>query len=240
MSSVCPRPPCPVVDVASVDLRRRRLTSIGSGTVLHRVGSVRHPLHVLNPTTSSVSRFAPRAGRAHAYVARRRTVALLETVFHDVAESPGDRRIYAARDLGGRQLGPVLVSRALRLLDLRDEASALLGIARDQLIATPPAHYGCSRAVAEVLSAFSPGGVPVDGMIWQSRVAELARRPSALLDDLLTGESADVIVLYGEPGPGSSPLAEVVGATPVALLPRPGAWPPLVDDVAEHLGAEIH
>ncbi len=235
MTGGCPSPPCPVIDLGDVNLARCRTHVVEAGTLLRRVGSDAWPLDDLNPSRTRINRFSPLPDRAHAYVARKRTVALLESSFHNVAPDPASRVIYSAIDLAGQQLGGVAAAQRLRLLDLRDEQLARLAIGREQLVATSAAHYPCTRGRAERLAALRPGGQPIDGLLWHSRVAELAHEPSDLLADLLPGEASEVAVIYGQPG--DRPL--VARGRAVALLDGPGEWPPLVDQVAEQLGAVI-
>lgn len=236
MTRRCPSPPCPVVGIEDVDLRRRVLARWPERTLLHRVGDARWPLDALNPS-GAVGRFSPIEGRSHADVARRRTVALLETVFHDIGPEPADRRVYQDVALAGRHVGTVVTARPLRLVDLRDGALARLGIGRDRLVATSAAHHPCTTALLGRLVDWSPGGTAVDGAVWHSRVAEVGRAVGTdLADDLLHGDVAEVAVLYGR---ANTRLLRPAG-TPVDLRPEPDLWPPLVDEVAELLGAELH
>lgn len=236
MTDGCPAPPCPVVAVGDVDLRRRRVVTWPAGTQLHRVGSAVHPLDALNPSVSG-GRFSPRPGLAHVYVARRQAVALLETVFHDVGPGRTARRVFQDVALAGRHLGRVVTARAVRLLDLRDEALAQLEVDRGQLLTTSAAHYPCTAPLLDVMLSSPVGGAALDGAVWHSRVAELARDGgTALADDLLHGEVAEAAIMFGA---ANARLLRGAG-TPVALLPERDGWPPLVDEVAEMFGAEVH
>ncbi|MFL6139725.1 MAG: hypothetical protein ACJ74O_18280 [Frankiaceae bacterium] len=49
-----------------------------------------------------------------------------------------------------------------------------MGLKRDQLVATTPAHYVCTRAWATHLHQRRIGSVTPVGLVWQSRIAELA------------------------------------------------------------------
>jgi hypothetical protein len=68
---------------------------------------------------------------------------------------------------------------------------------RAQLVATTPEHYACTREWAVTLHDRRIGGVASAGLLWQSRIAELAQADSLLLGDLLTVAS-DVFVLFGD------------------------------------------
>jgi hypothetical protein len=107
---------------------------------------------------------------------------------------------------------------------------------RAQLLATTPEHYACTREWGLALHARRIGGVPAAGLLWQSRIAELAQADSLLLGDLLTVANV-VFVLFGDRVPTD-----------------PGAWSPgdpqyddltagdgrlLAEQIAEQLGAVI-
>jgi hypothetical protein len=77
--------------------------------------------------------------------------------------------------------------------DLRDGALARLGLQRWQLTATSAAHNPCTRAWAEVLSRRRIGGVAPRGLLWHSRVAELAADDAPLLADLLEGTPSEAL-----------------------------------------------
>lgn len=227
---------CPVPDPSQVDLRRLTSTVLPSGTPLRRGHRSRHdpadPVPATDglPDARRMTRFAPVPGAAHAYVARREIAALLESTLHDVVA--GYPRIRWPQ-LVGWSLSHVTLRRDVRLIDLRDEALAALGLERRQLVATDPGHYPCTRVWAERLHGRHVGGQPTAGLLWHSRQAEIHAdqgiRP--ILADVLVGEQAEVAVLWPA-GPG--PWLTVVG----------GPWPldtgrglELVRDVANLLGA---
>jgi hypothetical protein len=182
------------------------------------------------PPPTGMSRFAPVPGAAHAYVARREIAALLESALHDVV--PGQPRIRWPQ-LHQWSITHVTLRQNLRLIDLRDDALAMLGLAREQLVATDPGHYPCTREWAQRLHGRHVGGQPTFGLIWHSRQAEIHAdqgvRP--ILADVLVGEQAEVAILW--PGPRQKVLT--VDAGPVDL--GHGRGLELVKDIANLLGA---
>lgn len=225
---------CPVPDVAAVDPQTARLAVLEPGRVLSRVYDTAHDPTTFNPSQDGDGRFSPLSGRAHAYLGDTYTVALLETVFHNV--HPHRRRVvYEATDLAGRGLTRVSIERRLPLVDLRDTALQQLGIDRSQLVATTAAHYPCTRQWAEhFLTPHPDGAVPL-GLLWNSRVAELAGTESPLLGDLLHSTTAEVCVLYDDHSgtmlsDAGGGFADLVGRTQGRLL---------VDQIAEQLDAVV-
>lgn len=227
---------CPVPDPDAVDLRHLTSTVLTAGTPLRRGHKSRYPADKPVPNTGTVppptdmTRFAPVAGAAHAYVARREIAALLESALHDVV--PGAPRIRWPQ-LAHWSVAHVTLRTDVRLIDLRDPSLAALGIDRAQLVATDPGHYPCTRAWAERLHGRHIGGRATNGLLWHSRQAELHAdqgvRP--LLADILTGEQAEVAVLW-------------CSETGTMLELAKGPWPlddgrglELVRDVATLLGA---
>jgi hypothetical protein len=147
------------------------------------------------PAPEKMTRFAPVLGAPHAYVARRETAALLESVLHDAV--PATPRI-RWHQLSAWSLSHVRLSRQVRLIDLRDPALGALGIEREQLVATDPAHYPCTRQWAERIQGRRVGGQETEGLVWHSRQAELhaSQGVRPLLADVLVGEQAEVAVLW--------------------------------------------
>jgi len=126
------------------------------------------------------------------------TVSLLETAFHDV-HLTAPRRISVPLDLEPRGTLELRTPSDLTFIDLRDDALGRLKLTRDQLVATTPAHYACTRAWAERLIWRKVGQVEPVGLLWRSRVAELAQADHQLLDDLLAGDAAEVAMVVGRP-----------------------------------------
>lgn len=232
----CPAPDdCPVSDPEEVDLRGLRLAHLRAGDRLHRVHERTYAATVFNRSHDGNTRFAPLADTGHVYLAASRTVALLETVFHDVHHHV-PRIIYEATDLAGWQLTEIRLEVDIALLDLRDPQLGRLGIDRDQLVATTPAHYPCTRHWAQVLADRRPGGATPSGLLWHSRVAELATADSVLLDDLLDGPNSQICVLYDTTL--TTDVLQPAGPTFDDLSDGQGRL--LVEAVAQHIRAEVH
>lgn len=233
----CPTPhSCPVPDPTSVDLRRLRLAHLELDRVLHRVHATAYPVTGFNAAGAGDSRFAPLPGRGHLYAGDTSSVALLETVFHNVHQAV-PRVIYTATDLRGRALGRMrVVDRRVPVADLRDQELGRLRLDRSQLITTSAAHHPCTRQWAEHLMRRRIGGVAPAGLLWHSRVAELAGVDSPLFGDLLSGSPAEACVLYD--GGGAATLSDAGGGFHDLVGPTQGRL--LVDRIAQELGAVIH
>lgn len=231
----CPFPAsCPVIDLADVDLRRLQLTHLAADERWFHVHDQTHPPPAFNTSGRGDTRFAPLEAAGHLYLARRQTVALLETVFHDVHEL-ADRIIYTATALRGRQLSQVNVTARVPLIDLRDPQLERLGIGRG-LVASTRAHHPCTRRWAVTLVERRVGGVQPAGWVWNSRVAELARGDTPLLGDLLEPPASEVAVLYDL----HTPSGALVATGPLfGELTSGNGWL-LIADVAELLHAEVH
>ncbi len=169
------------------------------------------------------------------YWAATQTVALLETAFHDVHQM-GTRIISESLHLARYGLVALVAPVSLPLIDLTDVGLARVGVTRAQLVATTPQHYACTREWAATLHGRRIGPVTPVGLLWQSRIAELAGADSLLLGDLLPAASR-VCVLFGDRVPVD-----------------PDAWQPgdpryddltiddgrlLAEQIAEQLGAVI-
>lgn len=202
---------------------------------MHRVHERAHTAAMFNRSGRGNSRFAPLPGVGHVYLAASRTVALLETTFHDVHQDV-PRIVYASTDLAGWQMTEVRTTADVRLLDLRDQQLERLGLRRDELVAAPPAHYPCTREWARTLIGRRPGGATPAGLLWNSRVAELAGGDSPLLDDLLNSPSSEVCVIYDTDVPAG--VLQAVGPTFNDLSDGHGRL--LVEAIAEHIQAEVH
>ena len=125
----------------------------------------------------------------------------------------------------------------LVLVDLRDAELAKLGLKRSQLVTSPAAHYRCTTDWAGALHSRRVGAAVTVGLLWRSRVAELARHDSPLLGDLLPGASEEVFVLFGDlltttEAKAYSPLVESSDLSARGPLP-------LVASIAEQLGATL-
>lgn len=230
---------CQVPNPSDVNLRRLRLARLPAGVVFHAAYRRSHWPGLFNASGVGNARFSPLAvGGATVptlYGATTQTVALLESCFHAVHEL-ATRLISEPLDLAPRGLVALSVPALLPLIDLSNDALARLGLTRAQLVATTPEHYACTREWAVTLHGRRIGGVLPVGLLWQSRIAELAQEDSLLLGDLLSVAS-DVFVLFGDRVP-----------------PDPAAWSPgdphyddltigdgrlLAEQIAEQLGAVI-
>lgn len=231
----CPlKASCPVPDVEGVDLRRLRLAHLAPGEGWFHVHDQAYPSPAFNRSGRGDTRFAPLTGVGHQYLARRQTVALLETVFHDVHEL-ADRIIYTATELDGRHLSQVNVAERVPLLDLRDPQLERLGVERG-LVTSSRAHFPCTRRWAATLIGRRIGGVQPAGWVWNSRVAGLARADTPLLDDLLEPPASEIAVLYRP----YTPAGALTATVPLFDELTSGHGWLLIADVAELLGAEIH
>lgn len=237
-AATCPYPQdCPVPDPDPAVLRRVRTHVIDAGSELFRGHERAFPADGLVPGVGD-SRFAPLAEVAHAYVSRRATPALLESALRDAA--PPYPRVYAHR-LAAWSLSRIRLVAEVRLIDLRDPELQRLGIDRDQLVTSLPAHYPCTRDWAAALHGRHVGGQPTHGLLWHSRQAELhaAADHNPLTGDLLgSGETTEVAVVYAPPAPhqlfedagqGPGPLSEGEGerfAVAVGNLIGAAIYPP--------------
>jgi len=193
---------CQVPDPSDVDLRRLRLARLPQGFVFHTAyRRARWPaLFNINPTATGNARFSPLVIEGTnvptLYGAATQTVALLETCFHGVHEL-ATRLVSEPVDLAPRGLVALSSPASLPLIDLTDAGLERLGLTRRQLVATTPEHYACTQQWALTLHRRRIGGVQPAGLLWHSRIAELAQADSLLLGDLLTVAS-EVFVLFGD------------------------------------------
>lgn len=191
---------CQVPNLGDVDLRRLRLARLPAGSVFHTAHRRAHWPALFNPSGAGNDRFSPLpAGGATVptlYGAATQTVALLESCFHGVHEL-ATRIISEPLDLAPRGLVALSAPSSLPLIDLRNDALARVGLTRAQLVATTPEHYACTREWAVSLHGRLIGGVAPAGLLWQSRIAELAQADSQLLGDLLS-VAGEVFVLFGD------------------------------------------
>lgn len=105
------------------------------------------------------------------YLGESDIAALLETVFHDVHHLAG--RLVYERSLQVTLLANVTTPADLSLADLRDPILDSLSLDRLQLVSSPSEHYPCTRRVARRIHEVGAAGAPVDGILWNSRQAEL-------------------------------------------------------------------
>ena len=148
----------------------------------------------------------------------------------------GRKIISEALDLAPRGVVALTAPVSLPLIDLTDDGLSRVGLSRAQLVATTPEHYACTREWSEALHGRRVGGVTPVGLLWQSRIAELAQADSLLLADLLTVAS-DVFVLFGDRVP-TDPAAWLPGDPHYDDLAS-GYGRSLAELIAEQLGAVI-
>jgi len=222
-----------------MDLRRLRLHRLDRNTILHAAYRTATWPAFFNAGGRGDARFSPlRVGESTIptmYAASSQTVALLESAFHEVHEL-GSRIVSERLRLAPRGLVAITVPASLPLIDLRDEALERLGLGREQLVATSPEHYPCTRQWAGALHARRPGGITPAGVAWHSRIAELAAADSLLLADLLP-HSSEVCILFGDRVP-TDPAGWRPGDPHFDDLTS-GAGRLLAEQIAEQLGAVI-
>ena len=183
---------------------------LAKGTRLRRGHKNAHPDPTALVPGLGDTRFAPLPDTHHVYVASYSVAALLESAFHDAA--PPKPRIRAAQ-LTQWMESAVQLTRDVRLIDLRDDQLAALGIERNQLVATDAAHYLCTRRWAERLRGRAIGGHRTTGLIWNSRQAELHARAIAdrpAVQELMTVAPSEVAVIWQD-ATEPSPLAPAGG-----------------------------
>ncbi|MDA8264988.1 MAG: RES family NAD+ phosphorylase [Actinomycetota bacterium] len=222
-SCLVPSPP------GGIDQRRLRLVEKLAGTLMYRVYSLKHGYDSFNLGYGN-TRFAPFSDNKGTevptlYLGEDELVALLESVFHEVGTS-GDRVIYE-RALRERGLAYVRTPAAFHLVDLRDPALALLGLSRDQLVATDSGHYACTREWAVWLHGRLIRRRQADGLLWHSRKAEL----------VLGSAPREVVVLFGDRVPSTPGAYQLEGPGVRNLLEGEGRL--FVDGLAEELEAYI-
>jgi hypothetical protein len=238
----CPFPAtCPVTNPSEVSLRHLRTVGLDAGGGYHTSSQGPYWPSLFNASGRGDSRFSPLTAGGRVvptlYGARSQTAALLETVFHDVHGLVGSRLI-THLELAGRNLVGFELPERLVLYDLRDDALERLGLERHQLVSTTAAHYPCTREWAEALhSRKGPGGARPVGLLWNSRVAELAKSGSALFADLLPGRHEEVFVLFGDQLTTTDPDQYSAELRYDDLSSR--AALPLVAAIAEQLGATL-
>jgi hypothetical protein len=186
-----------------------RTHAIEAGSSFFSAFRTAHP-DLFNASGRGSTRFAPVTDTRGAdvptlYGSASQTAALLETVFHDVHAGVRPRLI---TNMALRERGLVRLTTPERivLFDLRDEALATMGLRRHQLTTTTAAHYACTQRWASALLDRGIGRARPAGIVWHSRVAELARLESPLFGDLLRGPTAEAFVVFGE-----GPVADASG-----------------------------
>ena len=221
----CPNPSgCRV----ATTLQPLQTFTLTAGTSLYRVydGTWGYDEH--NPGKGD-TRFAPiddpdtKKRLPNMYLGETPTTVLLESVFHDVHED-GSNVIYE-QHLSQKLLAHVQVPVDAMLGDLRDSQLSVLGLQRHQVVSSPAEHYPCTRRLA-IIALAQPHTPPLQGLIWHSRQAELARKPPQ-----------EVIVLFGDRYPSKRGQWHRIGPGSQNLYQGPGRV--LVDAIAVELQAVI-
>jgi hypothetical protein len=221
----CPNPPgCGV----AATLQPLQTFTLTAGTPLYRVydGTWGYDEH--NPGQGD-TRFAPiddpdtKKRLPNMYLGETPATVLLESVFHDVHED-GSNVIYE-QHLSQKLLAHVQVPVDATLGDLRDSQLSALGLQRHQVVSSPAEHYPCTRRLA-IIALAQPHNPPLQGLIWHSRQAELARKPPQ-----------EVIVLFGDRYPSKRGQWQRIGPGSQNLYQGPGRV--LVDAIAVELEAVI-
>lgn len=212
---------------------------IRQGTTLHTAYARRHWPALFNDSGLGNARFSPLLADGAVvptmYCASTQTVALLESAFHDVHQM-GTRIISESLQLAPRGVVALTTPAPMSMIDLTDSGLARMGLLREQLVATTPHHYACTREWGAALHQRRVGGIAPSGLMWQSRIAELAGGDSPLLGDLLTVAS-DVCLLFGDRVP-TEPAAWAPGDPHYDDLTS-GHGRLLAEQIAEQLGAVI-
>jgi len=221
----CPNPSgCRV----ATTLQPLQTFTLTAGTSLYRVydGTWGYDEH--NPGKGD-TRFAPiddpdtKKRLPNMYLGETPTTVLLESVFHDVHED-GSNVIYE-QHLSQKLLAHVQVPVDAMLGDLRDSQLSVLGLQRHQVVSSPAEHYPCTRRLA-IIALAQPHTPPLQGLIWHSRQAELARKPQQ-----------EVIVLFGDRYPSKRGQWHRIGPGSQNLYQGPGRV--LADAIAVELQAVI-
>jgi hypothetical protein len=221
----CPDPGSCVVAKALPTLKT---VTLASGRTLYRVYDGTYGYDQHNPGFGD-TRFAPiddpttNKRLPNMYLGQTPTTVLLESVFHDV-HSAGSMVIYEHK-LVGKLLAHMVVPDDATLGDLRDPALKILGLTRSQVVSSPAEHYPCTRklAIAALGQSHTP---PLQGLIWHSRQAELAKAPPQ-----------EVIVLFGERYKSKPGSWKLVAPGLQNLYEGPGRV--RVDEIATDLKATI-
>lgn len=223
--TVCPDAGGCVVAKALPTLTTVTLTS---GKTLYRVYDGTYGYDQHNPGFGD-TRFAPiddpTTGKRlpNMYLGESPATVLLESIFHDVHDA-GSKVIYG-HQLVGKLLAHMVVPEDAVLGDLRDPALGKLSLTRGEVVTSPAEHYPCTRklAIAALGQSHTP---PLQGLIWHSRQAELAKAPPQ-----------EVIVLFGERYKSKPGSWKLVAPGLQNLYEGPGRV--RVDEIAEDLKATI-
>lgn len=184
------------------------------GTRLYRIGSNRRPIDQFNPGFGSATRFAFFGDPVIAvlYAAETPESALAESLLHDIPAAGGNLLFDAyAQSIMGR----LIVSRELRLANLRGLGLRPLGVEARQLTDTDASEY--PRTVAWAEAAHAAG---FEGLSWTSVRCNGARALVLFGDRCADAISQDLS--FGrlfESGPGLDWLIDTCAPLHIDVLP---------------------
>lgn len=146
------------------------------GTLLHRIHQQQYRAEQFNPGLYGNARFSPiKDGQGRPiptlYAGITKSCAMMETIFHDVAYTPGFKTVDKNK-LVGQVYSTLEIFDDLQLIDLASVALRKLGITRKELIDTEKDQYPFTRQWAEKLYQQSPSA---QGLVWVSRQDDTAR-----------------------------------------------------------------
>lgn len=163
-------PPPPAV-FSSVNI-----TTISSGTILHRTHSSALRAAQFNPCLGQPTRFAPFKDGAGAcvaslYAATSREAAAFESIFHDVAPTARFKTVRLST-VQSRSVSRIMPKHDLPLASLYAPDLKAWGIARTNLIETSKSTYLKTVLWAQALHSARPD---IKGLIWTSRQSDPER-----------------------------------------------------------------
>lgn len=145
------------------------VTTLPTGTDLHRLNSPTFAGNAFNPCRGAATRFAPIVDRRGAcvpslYAGSSLEAAVFETVFHDVPVVPGIQTV-PLQHVQDRCHSVLRLTRPIRLARLRTPDLKRWGVARADLIGSLPPSY---RHTARWAEALHHQFDDLDGLVWTS------------------------------------------------------------------------
>lgn len=165
---------------------------ITHGTLLHRVHQQHRAATAFNPGPQGNARFSPIQDAQGnpiptLYGGITLQCALMETVFHDVPHTAGDKSL-DRRKLTGQVHSVLQVEQQLHLVRLTSVALRCLGVTRKQIIDTEKDQYPATRQWAAAIHRQCPHA---QGLYWTSR----------------QDDTAQAVMLYGDRIPAGALVA---------------------------------
>lgn len=197
----CPFPArCPVPRPTDVALPFRTVV-LDQGQPWFTVYESEFASKLFNDSGNGNARFSPLFDRegpvGSVYLARQPIGALLETAFHEMR--PGSENRIALADLRGRGMRQVMIPEQVLLADVRDPELSRHGIDRSSLVSSSAAHYRCTREWATKVRSEKRQGRGLAGIIWHSRVGEIAaERATPTIASLLAHQPLEVCVMFAD------------------------------------------